>query len=30
VQGQRLKLELDELRRHRWALETKHLVKEGE
>jgi ATP-binding cassette subfamily F protein 3 len=30
VQGQRLKLEPDELRRHRWALETKHLVKEGE
>ena len=28
--GQRLKLEPDELRRHRWALETKHLVKEGE
>jgi len=28
--GQRLKLEYDELRRHRWALETRHLVKEGE
>jgi len=28
--GERLKLEPDELRRHRWALETKHLVKEGE
>jgi len=30
VQGQRLRLEPDELRRHRWALETRHLVREGE
>ena len=28
--GQKLRLEPDELRRHRWALETKHLVKDGE
>jgi len=26
--GQRLKLETEDLRRHRWALETRHLVKE--
>jgi hypothetical protein len=28
--GQKLKLETEDLRRHRWALETKHLVKEGQ
>jgi ATP-binding cassette subfamily F protein 3 len=29
-QGERLKLEPEDLRRHRWALETKHLVREEE